>query len=392
MKTRLAALLAVLLLATACGAANDNTDEASAPSEPAATSTATEGQDGEASSSEETVTLAAAAFAATGSAEALVFDTYLDLVEEAAGGAVTFERFYQESLCSGREMAECVRDGRADIGQTIGGYTPNLFPFAELISLPFQSNNAEAIAMAFQDLMGEYPEIEEGLADFGVVNAYHIGVEIGLIGGNEPLNGPADLAGRTVRSSGAGIEAALRAAGAEPVGVTASELYEGLQHGVLDVWLNLLSGAADYNLNEVTSHWYEPGLGVYVNNVALINPDRLASLPPVVQDAFAQATEMFVESGDAYSAYSAGMEDSCTRVLEAGNLEVWEQWDEATVAEWREMTGDGPSDAWKNSVAGLTEDPDAMYDRWLELVETAADESGHVSLAIDCMNRFNAQG
>src|SRR5690625_558432 len=53
-----------------------------------------------------------------GTQHALVAEEYYDAVEEATDGRIEFNRTSFEAVCGMAEVADCVRDGRADIGHS----------------------------------------------------------------------------------------------------------------------------------------------------------------------------------------------------------------------------------------------------------------------------------
>ncbi|EYT51855.1 hypothetical protein H490_0114760 [Leucobacter sp. UCD-THU] len=87
---------------------------------------------------------------------AAVQNWFLDRVEEVTEGRITFERTATEALCKAPEVADCVRDGRAQIGVTVPDYTPQYFPSTSMVSIPFLSQNAQAAMQSIYDLHEDY--------------------------------------------------------------------------------------------------------------------------------------------------------------------------------------------------------------------------------------------
>src|SRR5690625_3548998 len=70
-----------------------------------------------------------------GTQHAMIAEEYYDAVEEARDGRIEFERSSFEATCNMDEVADCVRDGRADIGITVTDYTPHLLPTLSVMSI-----------------------------------------------------------------------------------------------------------------------------------------------------------------------------------------------------------------------------------------------------------------
>src|SRR5699024_8628057 len=91
-----------------------------------------------------------------GTQHAVVADAYYDAVEEASDGRIEFARRSFEAVCSMDEVADCVRDGRADIGVTVTDYTPHLLPTMSVMSISFLNNDIQASVEALYDVHTNY--------------------------------------------------------------------------------------------------------------------------------------------------------------------------------------------------------------------------------------------
>ncbi len=335
---------------------------------------------------EETFELVVANFNHANAPETAGVDWWLDEVERLTEGRVTFKRYHQETLCAGPEIVQCVRDGRADIGASIPSYTAGFFPIAEVMNLPFQTSNPEAIAMAYYRLLQENEDAANEAARHDLRTLWHVGIDTSIIGSEDPVDNVDDLKGLAVRSAGEGIQWAYESVGANPVAVTAAEMYEAMQFGLTDVWTNNLSGADDYKMYEVSKHWRLTGLGVYINNGTWISDKTWQSLPTDIQDAFNEATENYF-SGEGYDVIGASLQKKCDNIVEAGALESWEAWEPAETQRWKDALGDRAVENWKKNVAAHVSDPDALYDQFLTLLREAEEESDFVSPAFACAER-----
>src|SRR5699024_10986182 len=158
--------------------------------------------DANTSSSNETVELNVASWATPDSLSEVMADWWYTEIEERTDGRVTFNIDAADSLCSASEIPECVRDGRADIGQTLTDYSSQLFLMASISSIPFLSPGSEPVAKAIQDLATE----QEGAAALWEQNNLqpiaHIPPGRLLLGGKTELDSIDALDGLRLRMAG----------------------------------------------------------------------------------------------------------------------------------------------------------------------------------------------
>src|SRR5690625_4270444 len=188
------------------------------------------GGDG-AASPEVTLTQVTAALA--GTSNAAVEDWYLAEIEERSDGRIAVERTEAYALCDAPEIAECVSDGRADIGVTIPDYTPDRFPSTSVVSIPFLGQNWQGITHALHELHRNNPDAEAVMTGN---NLYHLNTwPVGrlLIGTNEPVGDIEQLSGRSTRVSGPLAIQLFESAGVNVVTVPAAEAYEGVERGLI---------------------------------------------------------------------------------------------------------------------------------------------------------------
>src|SRR5690625_1109699 len=136
-----------------------------------------------------------------GTQHALVAEEYYDAVEEASDGRIEFERSSFEATCNMDEVADCVRDGRADIGITVTDYTPHLLPTLSVMSISFLNNDIQASVEALYDLHTNYEPARAQLeqSNLEYIAAWPVGVL--LIGAKEPIDTYEDLRGLSDRKS-----------------------------------------------------------------------------------------------------------------------------------------------------------------------------------------------
>ncbi|MEM1346771.1 MAG: TRAP transporter substrate-binding protein, partial [Pseudomonadota bacterium] len=129
------------------------------------------------------------------------------------------------------ELYRQVRDGAADAVWTLIGYTPGVFPRAEVFELPtVHRNSAAATTLAIQRRFDLIEADFDGLRP--ILVHVHAGNALHMI--EQRVERPEDLAGlklRTPSRTGAWL---IEAYGAEPVGMPVPALPQALARGVVD--------------------------------------------------------------------------------------------------------------------------------------------------------------
>ncbi len=205
---------------------------------------------------------------------------WAERIEAQSGGRIKVEIF--PAMAMGGKPPELygqVRDGAADVVWTLIGYTPGVFPRAEVFELPtVHTGSAEATTKAIQanfDLVAEdFKDVHPLLIHVHAGNAIHMT--------NQPVRSPKDLSGlklRTPSRTGAWL---IEAFGAEPVGMPVPALPQALAKGVVDGALVPFEIFPPFKLQELTKYSTEGAdggrFGASVFMFAM-NKERYEALP-----------------------------------------------------------------------------------------------------------------
>jgi len=237
---------------------------------------------GPSAQAQETVTLTVHHFlSATAPTHAAFIEPWARRLEAESEGRLKFEIFPSMTL-GGKapELYQQVRDGVADIVWTVIGYTPGVFPRAEVFELPtVHRGSATVTNLAIQDIFDEYlaedfREVQPILVHVHAGNALHtVDREVRAIG---------DVAGlklRTPTRTGAWM---IEAWGAEPVGMPLPEVPQALSRGVVDGVLIPFEVVLPLKIHEMTEYSVE-GLDARRFGTAVflfaMNRERYESLP-----------------------------------------------------------------------------------------------------------------
>ncbi|MBP1325820.1 TRAP-type C4-dicarboxylate transport system substrate-binding protein [Leucobacter exalbidus] len=289
-----------------------------------------------------TFTLATGAQA--GTPNAAVQEWFMDRVEEVTEGGINFERTTTEALCKAAEVADCVRDGRAQIGVTVPDYTPQYFPSTSMVSIPFLNQNAQAAMQSIYDLHTDYEPAKAIMERNGL---HHVGTwPVGrlLIGNQNPIESIEQFDGSQVRVSGPIIQKAISEQGANIVSITAPETYEAVERGVVSTTAGAIDFPVNYKLMELLPSWTDPGIGQYSTFGMWVNAEAYAGLPDDLRKQFDQVTEE-LNTGEGVKAFNAVAAGQCDAMLEAPKVTLT-GWSEAATKAWKDDLGESGKQMW----------------------------------------------
>ena len=240
---------------------------------------------GSANAADKPITLHLAHFLAESITEWTAWDSYFaEEVEKRTNGKVKIVIHWSQSLGKIPDLPELCSRGAVDIISTTPSYTPTWFRLASVVNqVPFIQNSLEEVLKVSQKLYfeGPLPEVDfkahnMKLLFVGCFREYHIF-------GKEPIATLEDMKGKKIRTWGPYLPRAIAAAGAVPVDVSPSEMFESLQRGRVDGVPWGMSSAHGAGLHEIAPYISMTGIGLYPGIVRLINLDKWNKLPADVQ-------------------------------------------------------------------------------------------------------------
>ena len=198
------------------------------------------------------------------------FEPWAAEITEATDGAVAFE-IYPSMQLGGKppQLADQARQGICDIAWTLPVYTPDRFPVAETMSIPFMTKNAEATSVAMHTLMDEFGQ-DEYRGIHVLAHHTHDGGKIHTR--NAPVTSKADLQGLKLRAPNQAGGDLFSALGAEVVFFPVPDLVVGLSNGQIDGCCLPYEIVPAIKLHELTSYTAEAApaaRGIYCNTFTL---------------------------------------------------------------------------------------------------------------------------
>jgi len=203
------------------------------------------------------------------------FDVWAKEISEASGGAIEMQMFPSMQL-GGKppQLADQARQGICDIAWTLPVYTPDRFPVAETMAMPFMVTNAEKTSVAMHSLMEEFGQNEyKGMKPLAFHT--HDGGKIHTRG--QIVSSAEDIKGLKLRAPNQATGEMLALMGAETVFFPVTEMVVGLSNGVIDGCCLPYEVVPAFKLQELTKVTNEPeagGRGIYANTFALVMNER----------------------------------------------------------------------------------------------------------------------
>lgn len=316
-------IIMLIFLVTACGAENTNSDNAldnnsGSPNNNSGSSEETSDSEGNSDYSGESYQWKLGFNTPEDSTRGAAAKAFKEVVESKTNGNVTVELFAGEILGSEQEMLEQVESGAMELQLAGGSGMQNIVPEYAVLALPFM---VETFDEAYAVLDGE---IGDELRDkayekgFKVLTHTDLGM-VQLTNSKHPIHNPDDLSDLKIRSPEEPTSImTFEQLGASVTTMPLTEVYMGLQQGVIDGQFNPLDAIYENNIHEVqdyltmTNHFY-----YHVNFI--MNRDLYDSLDPELQ---AIVDEAAVESQKASREYTQQKDKEMLDILQNEFVEI----------------------------------------------------------------------
>lgn len=210
---------------------------------------------------------------------AKVFKEY---VEDETGGAITVEIFAGETLGSEQEMLEQVESGALDMQLAGGGAMQNIIPEYAVLQVPFMVEDFDEAYAVLDGEIGD--ELRDIAYDKGFKVLIHTDLGMAQITNSKvAVHHPDDLKGLKIRSPEEPTSiTTLEQLGASVTTMPFTEVYMGLQQGVIDGQFNPLDAIYENNMHEVQDYLTMTNQFYYFVNF-LMNKDLYDSLDSDLQ-------------------------------------------------------------------------------------------------------------
>ncbi|MYA88515.1 MAG: C4-dicarboxylate ABC transporter substrate-binding protein [Boseongicola sp. SB0662_bin_57] len=222
---------------------------------------------------------------------------FKNFVEQASNGAIEVELFIGTQLCSnGSECLAGVADGNIDIVIQTSGGTANIFPFVQVLDLPYLMSDdrvAEAVlangspfVRTMQDMVSESSDGAVRLMTIGNTGGWR-----NFANTQRRVTQPSDMEGLKIRTVVADLPQELvKALGASPTPIPWPELFTSFQTGVVEGSKNGITDIMNMKFPDAGLQYVTLDGHAYMGALWFMNNDRFMSLDPalrnVVSDGF----------------------------------------------------------------------------------------------------------
>ena len=219
------------------------------------------------------------------------------LVLEKTGGAVTIDIFGSNQLSSGSQQRaiEMLTGGTTEFGIYSNAITGSVLHEPLLAaSIPFAFRDYQHIIDVYNATAGEYVNKSlnpSGLTYMGTIyNGFR-----NFSNSKRPIITPEDMKGLKIRVMQSEMYLDIfRTLGADPVGMSVSEVFTALQQGTIDGQDNGLTRSNDTRMFEVQKYYTVVNYS-YDSFMLLANTKKLSALPQNLQDVLQQSADQACE-------------------------------------------------------------------------------------------------
>ena len=246
-------------------------------------------------------------------------DKFRQLVDERLKGKVKIEVYPNSTLYKDKEEMEALQLGAVQmLAPSLAKFGPLGVKEFEVFDLPYVFPDEAAFHRVAEGPIGAslMAKLEpKGIKGLGFIdNGFH------AMAGNRPMKKPADFKGMKMRiQSSKVLDAQMRALGALPQVMAASEVYQGMQTGVVDGTEGVPSGIYTQKLHEVAKFMTISDHG-HLAYAVIANKKFWDGLPPDVRATLEGALKEAIDYGNA--AAKKDNVDAVEAIRKTGRTEV----------------------------------------------------------------------
>ncbi len=225
-------------------------------------------------------------------------DRFKQLAEERTKGRVRVEVYANSTLYKDKEELEALQLGAVQmLAPSLAKFGPLGVKEFEVFDLPYVFPDEAAFHRVTDGPIGKslMTKLEgKNIKGLGFIdNGFH------SMAGNRPMKKPADFKGMKMRiQSSKVLEAQMRALGALPQVMAASEVYQGMQTGVVDGTEGVPSGLYTQKLNEVAKYMTVSNHG-HLAYAVIANKKFWDELPADIRTTLEGAMKDAIDYGNA---------------------------------------------------------------------------------------------
>lgn len=204
-----------------------------------------------------------------------VYPWFNEALSECSGGSLKVK--LENGLAPPPAQYDTVRDGVADLGWIVHGYTKGKFLTTKMIELPGMPGNAESMSVAFQKTHEKFfADAKEAKGVRVLANFVH---GPGMVNTAKKITSYKQLEGMKIRVGGGVANMVGKALGAAGVNMPAPSVYEAISSGVAEGVFFPLETLYSFKINELTKYSFKNPDGMYTTSFGFVmNQDTYEDL------------------------------------------------------------------------------------------------------------------
>ena len=209
-------------------------------------------------------------------------ERFKELAEQRTQGRVRVEVYPNSSLYKDKEELEALQLGAVQmLAPSVSKFGPLGVKEYEAFDLPYIFPNKDVLHRVTEGPIGA--QLFQKLESKGIHGLAYWDNGFKVMTANRPLHLPADFRGLKMRIQASKVlDAQFRALGANPQVMAFSDVYQGLQTGVVDGTENTPSNVYTQKMHEVQKYLTLSNHG-YIGYAVIVNRDFWAKLPPDIR-------------------------------------------------------------------------------------------------------------
>ncbi|QQK80309.1 TRAP transporter substrate-binding protein [Salicibibacter cibi] len=209
-------------------------------------------------------------------------ETFSERVEEETDGRLQIDYYYSNQLVPEDELLDAIAAGTVDMGGH-GPYWGDLVPTNDALWLPFATQGEQdAIELMRETEFGEI--FEENMEEYGAKVLFYWPASTQSLMTNQPVRSPEDLAGTNLRLPTGLYLDWFSELGVAPSSIATTEMYEGLQRGMMDGTIYPAYTLDTNNYHEVVDYATSPGIVDPIVCMVTISMESWEQLPEDLQE------------------------------------------------------------------------------------------------------------
>lgn len=222
-------------------------------------------------------------------AHVIAMTAFMERVEEETGGKVTFETYYAASLHPVTEALSAIETGLTDITFVSPSNVPDLLPGAlwqttiaqSAINPEFPQSLVQGTPVQFAAYQGG--PLAEELAAYDAATLATWGTSTNSAICKPEVLDAEQAEGKTIRTPGPPFVQEVESVGMTSVTLPVTDVFEGLQRGVIDCFMNVISPFITLGVWEEAKYFIPAHFATSVGSQLLVKKSVIEGLPIDVQ-------------------------------------------------------------------------------------------------------------